>query len=114
MTISEGWSGENEWEGYLAPHEKIHIINPERGWIATANNDVASEFVKFRQGNEGPTTGRAIRIYSLIEKLIEDKSGSIVEQDMKNILADTLDVYAERKINYLAQIFSKKQDFKEK
>ena len=33
---------------------------------------------------------------------------------MKNILADTLDVYAERKIHYLSQIFSKKQDFKEK
>jgi len=46
MKISEGWTGENEWEGYLLPSEKVHIINPERGWIATANNDVASENIK--------------------------------------------------------------------
>ena len=63
LTISEGWSGENEWDGFLAPNEKVHIINPERGWIATANNDVASQNVKYRQGNEMITTPWAYRIH---------------------------------------------------
>lgn len=101
MTISHGWTGENEWEGYLAPQEKMHIINPERGWIATANNDIASENLKFRQGNEIFTTGRAVRIHELIEDLIQTKSGKIDYSDMINVLNDTVDVFVKDSMKYL-------------
>src|SRR5580765_1788577 len=35
-----GWDGEHEWTGWIPPDELPHETNPERGWIATANNDV--------------------------------------------------------------------------
>lgn len=33
-------TGEYSWSGFLGPRELPHEINPERGWIATANHDV--------------------------------------------------------------------------
>lgn len=44
--ISNGWTGENEWEGYLTPEEKLSIINPECGYIITANNKVSSNNIE--------------------------------------------------------------------
>ncbi|MBW1819266.1 MAG: penicillin acylase family protein [Deltaproteobacteria bacterium] len=36
----EGWTGENEWVGYLAPDQKPAILNPPSGFAVTANNRV--------------------------------------------------------------------------
>jgi penicillin amidase len=36
-----GWIGECEWTGYLGPDQKPFVLNPEKGYFATANNDVA-------------------------------------------------------------------------
>ncbi|HET7275369.1 MAG TPA: penicillin acylase family protein [Longimicrobiaceae bacterium] len=33
-------TGEYSWNGFRSPTELPHLINPERDWIATANNDV--------------------------------------------------------------------------
>ncbi|MBU2514959.1 penicillin acylase family protein [bacterium] len=33
-----GWEGKEEWKGYAPTIEQPHLRNPERGWIATANN----------------------------------------------------------------------------
>jgi penicillin G amidase len=48
---SEGWygripvpgTGEFEWEGFRSHTELPQEINPERGWLGTANNDVQPE-----------------------------------------------------------------------
>lgn len=36
-TILEGWSGRHEYLGYLKPEDNPGLINPESGFIATAN-----------------------------------------------------------------------------
>lgn len=33
-----GWDGKHEWKGYVPTRLQPHLKNPERGWIATANN----------------------------------------------------------------------------
>lgn len=33
-----GWDGRHEWLGYVPTSRQPHLRNPERGWIATANN----------------------------------------------------------------------------
>ncbi len=33
-----GWDGEHEWLGYVPTKQQPHLRNPDRGWIATANN----------------------------------------------------------------------------
>src|SRR5699024_8828398 len=39
----EGWKAENEWQGYIPFDELPTVINPEKGFIATANNKIAEE-----------------------------------------------------------------------
>lgn len=34
----KGWDDEHEWKGYAPTKAQPHLRNPERGWIATANN----------------------------------------------------------------------------
>ena len=36
--ISEGWTSENNWLGYMTPDQKPFILNPEKGYIHSANN----------------------------------------------------------------------------
>jgi penicillin amidase len=35
-----GWEAANDWQGFLAPGEMPRIMNPEAGFIATANDDL--------------------------------------------------------------------------
>lgn len=49
----------------------------------------------------------------MIEKLIKEKSGKIVPDDMKILLNDAIDVYANEKLKLISEIF-KSKDFKEK
>lgn len=36
-------TGKYSWDGFLSPRELPHEINPDRGWIATANHDIQPE-----------------------------------------------------------------------
>ncbi len=43
ITFRNGWEPENDWDGWI-PFEKMpKVINPERGWIANANNKLHTE-----------------------------------------------------------------------
>jgi len=35
-----GWTGEGEWLGYVSPDQKPFLLNPARGFMVTANNQV--------------------------------------------------------------------------
>ncbi len=39
-----GWTGTYEWAGYVTTNLQPRIINPEEGWIATANNKHSSKY----------------------------------------------------------------------
>lgn len=36
--IQEGFSGEDEWEGFRVASKNPHLVNPRKGYIVTANN----------------------------------------------------------------------------
>ena len=38
-----GWSGENEWTGYVSAEERPFVYNPPKGFIATANNRIVGD-----------------------------------------------------------------------
>jgi penicillin amidase len=38
-----GWNGEHEWVGWIAPEELPWEMDPDAGWIATANDDIHPE-----------------------------------------------------------------------
>lgn len=47
ITLRPGWDPEKDWQGFI-PHEQMpHIINPENGWIANANNKLTTDNYPF-------------------------------------------------------------------
>jgi len=63
---SPGWTDEYEWTGYL-PYEALpHVINPEQGFIITANNRVVSEDYPAPLEMEPVSGDRAQRISEMI------------------------------------------------
>ena len=43
VALRKGWNPEEDWLGYIPFHEMPSIINPEKGWIANANNKITSD-----------------------------------------------------------------------
>jgi penicillin amidase len=63
-----GWTGDYEWTGYIPFDELPHLINPQRGYIATANNRIVDdEYPHFLTTEDMFGTDRAQRITELIE-----------------------------------------------
>jgi penicillin amidase len=61
-----GWSGEYEWNGYVPFDERPHLINPEDGFIATANNKVVGDDYPWIIGNYWEPIDRITRIRRLL------------------------------------------------
>jgi len=60
-----GWTGEYEWAGYIPFDERPHLINPEAGFIATANNKVIDDYPHLISRYWEPTD-RITRIVQLL------------------------------------------------
>jgi len=82
------------WKGFWDENKKPYLLNPERGFIVTANNSVLPEGEIPIFAMDWVPTFRAERI----EELIKGKSKLTLE-DMKNIQTDTLHKGAEFLIN---------------
>jgi penicillin G amidase len=63
-----GWTSEYEWRGYLHESEWPTAFNPNRGYLASANNKVAPESFPFMLGTSWEAPYRAARITELIER----------------------------------------------
>ena len=87
----EGWTGENEWQGYIPDEEMPRSRNPEIGWAVTCNQRVVGdEYPYFLTGSFGPDY-RARRIISHIEDAKADNR-AIRVSDMAAFHGDTTTV----------------------
>ncbi len=76
----EGWTGENEWIGWVPFEEMPHAYNPPEHFIVTANNKPTADDYPHFLGNEWYPYYRAQRITDLInakDKLSLDDMGAI-------------------------------------
>jgi penicillin amidase len=62
-----GWKEENDWQGFVGHQELPRLLNPEQGYIATANNDL-NAFGKARPMNLPMGPYRADRIAQLLQQ----------------------------------------------
>jgi penicillin amidase len=62
-----GWTGEYEWTGYVPFEELPHLLNPPRGYVATANNRVVGDDFPHHLGYDHCTGHRAVRVVELLE-----------------------------------------------
>jgi penicillin amidase len=62
-----GWTSEFEWRGYMHESEWPSAYNPARGYIVSANNQVAPDSFPFPLGSSWEAPYRAARIVEMIE-----------------------------------------------
>lgn len=75
--ISNGWTGEEEWEGYVQPYERPYTVNPEKGFIVAANGHLSSINTTSPAVVFGAFIARASRIHTMLEEMIQSKLGKL-------------------------------------
>ena len=93
-----GDSSEYGWEGYIPYDELPTVVNPEQGYIATANNEVVGKEYPYHLSN---IWAQPYRFQRIVE-LLEDRD-QLTVQDMKDIQMDVKNLYAEK---YLPDLLS--------
>ncbi|HNP72172.1 MAG TPA: penicillin acylase family protein [Kouleothrix sp.] len=89
---TEGWTGANEWTGYVPFDELPHAFNPPQGYIATANNQAVPNSYPHLVSTDWAAPYRAERIVELIEskpKLSPDDIAAM-QADQQSTLARRL------------------------
>ncbi len=82
---SRSWvNPEIGWDGYLDPNRLPRVIDPETGFIATANNRIIGKGYPVKLGHDYQMAFRAWRINQRLEKM-----HAITEQDMLDLQLDT-------------------------
>ena len=100
-----GWTGEYEWKGYVPFEERPHLLNPEQGFIATANNKIIGGGYPHVIGLYWEPMDRITRIRQLLEakEKISVDDVKRMHQDIYCILASEITPHM---IEVLEQRFS--------
>jgi penicillin amidase len=61
-----GWDGKHEWKGYVPTRQQPHLKNPDRGWIATANNKHVGDDYPYPISHYYAMPDRFVRIQEMI------------------------------------------------
>ncbi|MGD8229085.1 MAG: penicillin acylase family protein [Desulfobacteraceae bacterium] len=78
-----GWTGEHEWLGYVSPNQKPLLMNPKRGFVATANNQAVSSDYPRYIAMDYATGFRAARI----EQVLSEKAKA-TKDDFQTLQGD--------------------------
>ncbi|OZU88214.1 penicillin acylase family protein [Virgibacillus indicus] len=62
-----GWEAEHEWKGYIPFDELPRVINPDKGFIATANNKITGDDYPYHISNLWAQPYRYERIAEVLE-----------------------------------------------
>lgn len=97
MFVQDGTKAENDWLGFVQPHERLLVIDNERGYIASANNKPSGP--NFQNGifDVGMFTAREDRIERLIQERIQSGKKFNIEY-IKQMQFDTIDCYCQEVI----------------
>ena len=89
-----GWTGEYEWEGWIPYEELPALLNPEQGYIVTANHAVVDEDYPYLINIYWSDGDRGQRITDMIVAEIEG-DGTVTTADIANIQFDSKSLLAE-------------------
>jgi len=101
-----GWTGAFEWDGYFSFTEAPTLVDPERGYIVTANNKVLPDGdLPWAFSNDALPPYRYMRIERLITS--EDK---LTADDMRSIQRDRKLAQAEMLVPLFLEAFERISD----
>ena len=86
-----GWTGENEWQGFIPEKDLPESYNPKSGYIATANNKVTGSEYPYHITDEWATPWRATRLDNQL-----NNARSLTMTDLQGLQTDFTDLEAER------------------
>ncbi len=104
MELLPGWEGKYEWKGFVPTDMQPHLRNPERGWIASANNKHIGPEYPYVISNYYAMPDRYVRI---TEMLTEKDKLSVA--DFERMHADFLVVLAREWVPVFVEHLSDKK-----
>ena len=84
-----GWTDEYEWESFIPFDELPKTVNPEEGFISTANNKVISDDYPYHISNNWAQPYRQMRIQEYLKA-----NKKLTADDMKTLQMDQLNLQA--------------------
>jgi len=93
-----GWNDEHEWIGWIPDDELPAEVDPERGWIATANNDIQPSGFEHVISRDFHSSSRAGRIAELLDATPVHDVASFA-----SLQADSMSVAALRLLPHLTK-----------
>lgn len=87
-----GWDPEHQWQGLIPFEEMPHVLDPPRGWVATANNRVAADDFPHLLHGCWASGWRGTRIREMIESEPKHSANSMIamQHDTKSLRAQDL------------------------
>ena len=103
--IKDGTTTEHDWVGLVPATDRMHIVDPPKGYILNANNRLAENGYYGGYLDNTIYTARADRLDQIIRAEIE--SGRKINADFaKRVLLDTVDVYCRQILPQIVEVVS--------
>ncbi|MGW0755545.1 penicillin acylase family protein [Streptomyces sp. NPDC002814] len=107
-----GWDSSYQWTGYLDQDELPFELNPQRGYIVTANQAVVDQEYPYTLTTDWGYGARSQRITDLIQSKIDD-GGKISTDDMRQMQLDNSSEIAKLLVPQLLKINLADKDVRE-
>jgi len=88
-TVSDGSDRAYDWQGWIAPEQLPHVVNPGRGFISSANQQPTDESYPYYLGSDYAPSERGARINQQLAALT-----NITPADMQRLQNDVFDRHA--------------------
>ena len=96
-----GWEKDTEWKGFI-PFDKLpKVVNPDKGFIATANNKIVGEDYPYHISNVWAQPYRYERIAEVLEA-----SDELTIEDMKALQMDMTNLQAREFVPIFSDVLS--------
>ncbi|SDX36793.1 penicillin acylase family protein [Salimicrobium album] len=93
-----GWKEEDQWKGFIPFDELPTVVNPDRGWIATANNKITTEEYPYHITNNWAQPYRYERIAEMLEE-----DDAVTVEDVKKMQMDVKNLQAEEFVPFFVE-----------
>jgi len=96
-----GWEKDTEWKGFIPFDELPKVVNPDKGFIATANNKIVGEDYPYHISNVWAQPYRYERIAEVLEA-----SDELTIEDMKALQMDMTNLQAREFVPIFSDVLS--------
>ncbi len=107
--ILDGTTSKSDWRGLLPASSNLHLYDPPKGYIATANSRGAGPHFHHNNFDASFYTARMARISGLLEKRV--KIGGITVKEMWEMQEDTVDLSCLRVRGELGAVLEELREF---